>query len=626
MFYIVQMSDFHFDGSPATEEQEILTRMANRIRQTIPANSTVVLCVCGDYIDSRPITDKKGMHIVTKAEAAARYTTAKRVLESTIIGPLRSDYNLKIGMCVGNHDTTHLNELNQFSQEIIGKSIDKTYFIHLDADNVDLVFVNSCSPDDYSHGEINYTELEKLLESRSPTSFKYIFMHHTLLSMDKKDTSSIREASGLIRLIDKYSIKAVFHGHTHGQYLVHVGTVGCPIVGVGAVFVRDYSNVNSQFNLICCNGGIPVSADAYNYHADLATNPDSDGFIKTSRPITKSSNFFSGTKISKVYEELIEKVRAESKLYHVHLHVNSRFDDFCMDVNESFGNKRELKTLDNDYSYNELAEMWENSQVNTEVLYFNHGQYYPEGIEGVLKELERNRTSSRAVMVTVNSNDISRMTKTAPDALLPSMMSIQVGFNKDRTTLYVTMTLRALEASRFLKINICEILYVAQRIYEKQPFDKIEVELSAFRVQIKENFGCFLRAKLDTMCTQHEITVLLSSLNYSVDHPTIENSIKKITSLIRDKMQRSETVIETAGLESLLQSVIAVQNQGIKESNNTGLSEICNSLKELLEMLNQMKQHRESSSEENAKMIDLEKQIQTKYESLICSFERLAEL
>lgn len=96
MFYIVQMSDFHFDGSPATEEQEILTRMAKRIRQTIPANSTVVLCVCGDYIDSRPITDKKGKHIVTKAEAAARYTTAKRVLESTIIGPLRSDYDLKI--------------------------------------------------------------------------------------------------------------------------------------------------------------------------------------------------------------------------------------------------------------------------------------------------------------------------------------------------------------------------------------------------------------------------------------------------------------------------------------------------------------------------------------------------
>ena len=148
MFYIVQMSDFHFDGSPATEEQEILTRMANKIRQTIPANSTVVFCVCGDYIDSSPITDKKGIHKITKAEAAARYTTAKTILEATIIDPLRSDYDLMIGMCVGNHDTTHLNELNQFSQGIIGKSIDKTYSIHLGADNVDLVFVNSCPPDD----------------------------------------------------------------------------------------------------------------------------------------------------------------------------------------------------------------------------------------------------------------------------------------------------------------------------------------------------------------------------------------------------------------------------------------------------------------------------------------------
>ena len=176
-----------------------------------------------------------------------------------------------------------------------------------------------------------------------------------------------------------------------------------------------------------------------------------------------------------------------------------------------------------------------------------------------------------------------------------------------------------------MKINICEILYVANRIYEVCPFNNIEAELSAFRVQIKESFGCFLRAKLDKMCSQNEITALLSCLIYSTDQPTIENQIKRIIDLIQDKMQRSETVIETAGLESLLNSVNTVQNQEIKESYKTGLYEIYESIRELLGLLNQMKQHRASSSEENTEMIDLNNQIQKKYKSLICSFERLAK-
>ena len=630
MFYIVQMSDFHFGGirNEAEPEAAIFTRMTNKILQVIPAHSTVVLCACGDYIDSKPTTDGATGRPITDDEAMSRYTEAKDVLTSTIITPLHDVYDLKIGMCIGNHDITHLEEVNRFSQELIGIPIDTPYPIHLDADNVDLVFINSCPPNDNNHGEIDYIKLEKTLKSLDTTSAKYLVMHHTLMSMDERDKSPIRQAPRLIQLIDQYSIKAILHGHTHGQYLIRVGTAGCPIIGVGTIYVRNYPNVNSQFNIISCSGGIPISADNYQYHADLAANPDSDGFEKIPRPISKENNFFYGRKFSKVYDELLEKVQAESKLYHVHLHVNSSFNEFQKDVRDNFGNRTELETLDKKYSYTELAEMWEASKVNTDVLYFNHGMYFnssmhsPSGIDYINRELGKKTTSSRAVLVTVNAKEIS---ETAPDALLPSLLSIQVGFDKGQTTLHISMTLRALEANRFLKINICEILLIAQRIRKKHSFTNIEAEISAFRVQAKKDFGCFLRAKLDMQNTQYEIANKLSCLCYSDDPAKIKASIARITDLIRDKRQRSETVIETAGIEHLLGSVTTVMTDLKDGTYKTKLYEIHTCITLLLGMLDQLKQHRKTTSEQNQDMDNLENDIQNQYDLLIQSFERLTE-
>lgn len=455
MFYIVQMADFHFGGShPGTEsEKDVLEKMTKRIQNEIPPQSKVIFCACGDYIDSKPIPDGAKARNLTKDEVGSRYREARETLKSALIEPLQSIYDLEIGLCVGNHDTTHIDAANQFSQEIISADIDKTYCLHLDPENADLIFINSCPPSDYSHGEIDYGGLEDKLSSLSSDSAKYFILHHTLMSMDERDQSSLRQVPKLIKLIDQYNIKAVLHGHTHGQYMIRVGAVGCPIIGVGAVFVRDYPNVNSQFNLICCNNGIPVSAANYQYHADLAMNSGADGFEKISIPVTKDNNFFYGKTVSGVYDELIKRVRAETKLYHVHLHVKSDFDQFCSDVEEHFGKKTELETLERKYSYTELAEMWQASRPDENVLYFNHGMYfsseqYPSGIDYIVHEIGQKKTSSRAVLVTVNAKEIS---ETAPDALLPSLLSIQVGFDPDQTTLYVTMNLRALEASRFLK-------------------------------------------------------------------------------------------------------------------------------------------------------------------------------
>lgn len=630
MFYIVQMADFHFGGvrSGGETEKDILERMAKKIQDKIPKDAKVVFCACGDYIDSKPIGDGAARRNLTNDEVESRYREARETLKSAVIEPLtKTYYDFKVGLCVGNHDITHIDAAKRFSKTFISADIDKTYCLHLDSENVDLIFINSCPPSDHSHGEIDYNCLEKTLESLSATSTKYFILHHTLMSMDERDQSSIRQVPKLIKLIDQYAVKAIFHGHTHGQYMVRVGTEGCPIIGVGAAYVRNYPNVNSQFNLICCDSGIPIFAANYQYHADWAMNSGSDGFEEIHIPIAKENSFFFGKTFSRVYDELIKRVQAESKLYHVHLHVKSRFDQFCSDVTENFGKKTELETLDRKYSYAELAEMWQAPQLDEKVLYFNHGMHfsteeYPSGIDYIIHEIGQKITSSRAVLVTVNSKEI---TKTAPDALLPSLMSIQVGFDRDQTTLHVTMSLRALEASRFFKINICEVLFLAQQICNKYPFTNIEVTISAFRVQIKEQFGCFLKAKLDTLAQSCEIASKLASLAYSNDPAQIASKIEYIISLIKDKKLRSETVIETVGIENLLKSIIAVKDDvsDDKEILKANLNQVCSCTETLLDMLNKLKENRASNSEPTKDMNNLEDEIKEQYETLIEKFGRL---
>lgn len=630
MFYIIQMADFHFGGSrPGPEsEKDILKKMAEKIMTEVPHGSEIVFCACGDYIDSKPVPDGDSTRNLTEYEVKSRYQDAKDTLISTVIKPLNEKYNFKVGLCAGNHDTTHIDAMNHFSKSIIDREIDKTYILHLDSENVDFIFINSCPPSDYSHGEIDYDFLENLLKSLSPDSTKYFILHHTLMSMDERDKSSIRQVPRLIKLIDQYNIKAIFHGHTHGQYMIRVGTVGCPIIGVGAAYVRNYPNVNSQFNLICCKSGIPISADNYQYHADWAMNSENDGFKTISIPIAKEENTFYGRTFSRVYDELVKKVQAKSKLYQVHLHVKSSFDEFCSDVQENFGNKVELETLDRKYSYTELAEMWEAPQPDREALYFNHGMYfstkqYPSGIDYIIHEIGEKTTSSRAALVTVNTKDIS---ETAPDALLPSLISIQVGFDQGQTTLYVTMSLRALEASRFLKINVCEILLIAKKIHDKYSFKKIEVAISAFRVQIKERFGCFLKAKLDTLA-QSEMALMFACLIYSGDKGHITDQMGDVRRLVQDKILRSETVIETAGIDNLLKVIIDVMKHmpADREALKSKLEQVRANTENLLTMLNKLKENRASNSEQTEDMDALEKEIERQYELLIDRFERLKQ-
>ena len=110
MFYIVQMADFHFGGAchGAESEKDILKKMTERLQFEVPEGSEVVFCACGDYIDSKPIPDGVSTRALLEDEITARYQEAREAIESEVIKPLQKTYDLKIGLCVGNHDTGHI--------------------------------------------------------------------------------------------------------------------------------------------------------------------------------------------------------------------------------------------------------------------------------------------------------------------------------------------------------------------------------------------------------------------------------------------------------------------------------------------------------------------------------------
>ena len=621
MFYLIQMSDFHFGaaGYPDKFEERLLSCMTEKIMNSIPIHSNIVLCACGDYIDSRPP--------IAEDTINQRYQRAETAIKENIIEKLQESYSIKIGLCAGNHDITHTNAMNGFSKRLIGNEINQSYAVHIDSDNADLIFVNSCDWSDHRRGVIDYSQLEELFDSLDKSSEKYLFLHHTIMSMDESDSSSIRYVPALIRLVDKYSVKAIFHGHTHGQYIVHVGIANCPIIGVGAVFSRNYANVNSQFNLIQCYGGIITEALTFQYHADIDEIPNNDGFTKVPITMLDEKNYFVGNTFSEVYDRLYKRVTVKSRLYNVHLLVISKYDDFVVDVEQNFGLKEELETLDNKYSYTALAEMWDAPKPDEDVLYFNHGMYfstetYTNGIDYVIQELSRKQTSSRALLSTINSKDIVDVPS---DSLLPSLMSIQFGFDLNRKTLYITMNLRALEVSRFLKINICEALFLAKQIKTKLNFDSIQVAIEAFRVQRKDRFGCFLKAKIDTETEKRKLVSKLACLIYLDDKYKIQDKISSIIDLIKDKKDRVETVIETSGIESLRQSIKDTIDELPSEKNFyiSSLEGINSEIGILIEALKKLKENRASSSIQTETMDSIERQIDIQYGIILEKFEEL---
>ncbi|MEC0313654.1 hypothetical protein P8797_11505 [Bacillus subtilis] len=96
-------------------------------------------------------------------------------------------------------------------------------------------------------------------------------------------------------------------------------------------------------------------------------------------------------------------------------------------------------------------------------LYLSHGQYYkgPDGIKYIINELNNKSDGNRAVLSLINQADIVG----SGDNPIPSFMVMQFS-RENQKDLYVTTYFRALEVSKFLRINLEEFRLIFQLIFQ----------------------------------------------------------------------------------------------------------------------------------------------------------------
>lgn len=543
--YIVQIADLHIGSADKCSEKEniILSRGIEKIKQSIPKKQKILVCVCGDIIDSKNLSEFE------ERTAKARYDEAAELFR-LLSEELEKDYVVNFKFCIGNHDVTHitnfLNFIKEFDSEVTKDEIEDGYYRQYDG--IYYIFLNSCNGGQYNHGCIDYAKLEQILKEIPENEPKIIILHHTIMSIDEKDNSSIRDSAQFLSLIEGHNVFGVLHGHIHGRERFFIGGKKCRMSGVGALFSRRHPDVSSQFNIIEVEPFVFKEISTYIYMADDKVS--GEPWIRICSEEDNKENYFSGESFQDIYQNLLRRLKYEPVLNNVVMQLNCSYDNFKDDL-ENFLKDDKLFIGQKHFSYFELAELWEKIEVPQE-LYFNHGTYFKvrdeeknceevHGIQLIARQLKAKPTSNKAVLTTYSMDTVTKMLK--GEEYIPSLLSIQFSQSSHGDTIYVHMYLRALEAGRFLKINICEIKWLLERLKDQNVlFDKVDIAISAFRVQKRENFNCFLKADIDNMSGEE-----LNAYVY-------EGEISKIRQMLLEKTEASETITDIKGLEALLRA------------------------------------------------------------------------
>jgi hypothetical protein len=196
---------------------------------------------------------------------------------------------------------------------------------------------------------------------------------------------------------------------------------------------------------------------------------------------------------------------------------------------------------------------------------------------------------------------------------LPSLESVQ--FSKDNDgTLYIHMHLRALEASRFLNININEVLYLLEMLKnENIEFEKVNITISAFRVQIKDNFACFLKAGIDSIPAP-KLGIIVQAEEWM-----------KICGLLEEKRDASETITHSGGIEVLRDTINYFielrQENGLPPLLDEGLPKLLN---EILENYNKLDNIQQTKSIQGEEERMIEEKIKNELNEVIEKFRYLS--
>ncbi|MFY0479539.1 hypothetical protein [Achromobacter marplatensis] len=168
-------------------------------------------------------------------------------------------------------------------------------------------------------------------------------------------------------------------------------------------------------------------------------------------------------------------------------------------------------------------------------MYFTHAEYYRDGIQHIVDELQHKPTSNRALYSLLAQKDISK----SGDNPIPSFLTFQCSIEKE--VLYCTATFRALEVSNFLRINLEEIRQNLVDICKELPaIEKVHLHIFAFHAYVRSVPAAALRRPKINVMFMPKLLILMQ-----------EGDVRELDTLLGE-VARSTTAVSEVGLATLL--------------------------------------------------------------------------
>jgi len=545
---IIQIADLHI-GETIDNAQKIVDNLIASACSYILDDDFVAVCICGDVID-------KGQC----GNIDAKYTNALKIFNIIINALEKKKCHYKILIIPGNHDIDinkkflckKIESFNKFCNFAESVTSDTRYreflsdsVINIEFGGINWVLCNSAYHRDISYGKVELEKVKTIITNSSIPSI--IMTHHTMLSADNEDSSSLRNAYELINTAEKENVFAILHGHVHGYKRFSTGKK-FQVIGVGPL-LKQVDDVNKQINVIELSSQGVCRVTNLLYRNDMCEELSvmREEYVYVDRTTYYESDL----------KKLICQVQndaqyasksAEEYMHNVIIRYRASFETFCKQITTNGFLEDSL----------EKAKMWQNEKCPDQ-LYFNHGSviFDAQSMKYVIDTLTSNPTSRRALISLIDQNAVQN----SKDDYLPSFNIVQFSFPDDyRTKLNVSLYMRSLEASKFLPINICELYLMILELKKKHLVAKnVDIAIFAHCVSYIEGFDGFEKSRLDIL-TSDELQNIIASSDY-----------QELYSLIDEKSKKCETVLRKNGVDLLLKCIHNSDNSSLKKELNTPL-------------------------------------------------------
>jgi len=237
----------------------------------------------------------------------------------------------------------------------------------------------------------------------------------------------------------------------------------------------------------------------------------------------------------------------DDRLYQLHANAVKNFEEgpqfnWALNFDCEAQDLRKLEITD----VVEAAKGWR-SEVRPPEYYFTHAEYYTDGVKHIINELKEKPTSNRALYSLIAQKDI----RNSGDTPIPSFMTLQCQIDKD--VLYCTCYFRALEVSRFLKINLEEIRQTLVEIYEGVPqFTKVHLTIFAFRAYNDQGRLPLRRPQIEILTDVQLVALLLKPHSNPIQilRNMLEELRGAITAVSSEKLKALKDILSNNDLQT----------------------------------------------------------------------------